>query len=407
MQGLYDSARHEPLSTTPWSEAAARRAIAGMAASAEAEFDEARGSWPMHPLDDPKTPDERYHGLYLGAAGVIWALRDLASAGAINVTGDYVPCIERGADRARQDIDDGQHGTASFLFGESGALLMQWMATRRPDVADQLYAVVKGNLHNPVNEALWGNPGTVLAAIHMSEASGEVRWMFLVQEAVKAMLADMLVDAETGTWVCEQDLYGRRIRYLGAGHGFAGNVYAALRGAHCTDALTTATFEVRALQTLTATALRGTQDGVDGINWHPYIDAARVVGRLPPAQDCHGAPGIICRLATVPRGEAWDELLRGAGELTWHAGPLSKGPSLCHGTSGSVMACLKLWRRFGDAMWLDRARRLAMHTIQQVEAARQKYGHGRHTLWTGDLGAACTLWNCIRADDRFPTLDHF
>jgi hypothetical protein len=28
-------------------------------------------------------------------------------------------------------------------------------------------------------------------------------------------------------------------------------------------------------------------------------------------------------------------------------------------------------------------------------------------LWTGDLGVACVLWNCIVEGDRFPTLDHF
>jgi Lanthionine synthetase C-like protein len=407
MQGLYDPARHEPLTSTPWSEAAARQAVLRIAAAADAEFDAARGSWPTHPLDDPKTPDERHHGLYMGAGGVFWSLRDLASQGAIPTPRDYLPWIDTGAARVRQDLAGEEHGTASYLFGESGLLLLQWMATRRSEVAEQLYAVVKGNIHNPVNEALWGNPGSVLAAIHMAEASGEVRWMFLVQEAVQALLDDMVVDAETGTWVCEQDLYGRRTRYLGAGHGFAGNVYPALRGANNIDALTAATFEVRALQTLAATALHATHEGLAGINWHPMIDAKRVLGRLPLVQDCHGAPGIICRLAGVPRSQPWDELLRASGELTWFAGPLSKGPSLCHGTAGSVMACLKLWRRFGDVTWLERARRLAMHTLEQVEAARHRHGVGRHTLWTGDLGVACVLWSCIQGDDRFPTLDHF
>jgi hypothetical protein len=122
-------------------------------------------------------------------------------------------------------------------------------------------------------------------------------------------------------------------------------------------------------------------------------------------QDCHGAPGIVCRVAGAR--SAPDDLLRAAGELTWHAGPLAKGPSLCHGTAGSAMACLKLWRRLGDPLWLERARRLAMHAAEQVEAARTHHGQGRHSLWTGDLGVACTLWSCVRGDDHFPTLDVF
>jgi Lanthionine synthetase C-like protein len=407
MQGIYDPARHEPLTATRWSEDAARAGITRIAQAAEDAFDATRGSWPMHPRDDPTTPEQRYHGLYLGAAGVIWALRDLASVGAIRMQRDYQASIESAAARTRQDLADSQHGTASFLFGESGALLLQWQATRRTEVADALFALVQGNIDNPVNEALWGNAGTVLAAIHMSEASGEVRWMSLVQRCVKALLDTMMVDPKTGCWISEQDMYGRRSRYLGAGHGFVGNVYPALRGAGCLDALTVATFEVRVLQTLAATALHGQHDGVQGVNWHPFSDSERVAGRLPMVQDCHGAAGIVCRLAAVPRSEPWDALLRAAGELTWFAGPLSKGPSLCHGTAGSAMACLKLWRRFSDAKWLDRGRRLAMHALEQVEAARTHHGQGRHTLWTGDLGVAIVLWNAIQGDDRFPTLDYF
>lgn len=407
MQRLYDPARHEPLTSTAWNEVAARQAIVRIAASAEAEFDAALGNWSLHPLDQPDPPGVRQVDLYFGSLGAIWALRDLAAQDAITLRTDFLPVIEAGPGQLRSSMADYPHGSASFLCGESGALLLQWMATRRGEVAERLFAVVKGNLHNGAREPLWGNPGTVLAAIHMSEATGEMRWMLLVQEAIDVLLSEMIVDPETGSWIWEQDLYDRRTRHLGAGHGFAGNVFAALRGASCIDEATRTAFEERALETLSLTALRAEHEGLPGLNWHPMVDAKRVAGRLPLVQDCHGSPGIVCRMATVSRSAAWDALLRGAGELTWIAGPLNKGPSLCHGTAGSVMACLKLWRRFGEASWLERARRLAMHAIEQVEAARTKFGQGRHTLWSGDLGVACMLWNCIQADDRFPTLDHF
>lgn len=407
MQGLFDPARHEALTDTPWSEDAARSAITRIAAAAEDEFDVLQGAWRTHPQDDPPLPDAPRWDLYSGAGGVIWALHNLQVQGGISVTGNYARWIDEGPTLQVERLADAPHGTASYFIGASGLLLLQWMATRRADVAEQLFAVVEGNLHNSAREALWGNPGTVLAAIHMAEASGEVRWMFLVQRAVQLLLDEMVIAPESKTWIWQQDLYGHHTHWLGAGHGLAGNVFAALRGANCLDALTTATFEVRALQTLSATALHGQHQGVNLVNWHAMIDAQRIAGRLPPVQDCHGAPGIICRLATVPRSAAWDELLRAAGELTWLAGPLAKGPSLCHGTAGSAMACLKLWRRFADPLWLQRARCLAMHALEQVERARALHGQGRHTLWTGDLGVACVLWNCIRADDRFPTLDHF
>jgi 3-oxoacid CoA-transferase subunit B len=321
---------------------------------------------------------------------------------------DFTPWIAGLPDRHRAAMGTPQHGTASYLCGDAGLLLLQWSVSRDSTTADALHAVVTGNLHNTALEALWGNPGTVLAAIHMAEATGQMRWMQLVQQAVQVLLEQMQIAPDTGTWAWRQDLYGRKRWQLGAGHGFAGNVYPALRAADMLDAATVETFQLRAWQTLDATALRGDA----GINWHPMMDAerlewARANQLRPPVQDCHGAPGIICRLATVPRDDGWDALLRGAGELTWHAGPLIKGGNLCHGTAGSALACLKLWRRFRDELWLDRARRLAMHAIEQCERHRTQYGMGRHSLWTGDPGLACVLWNCLVPDDRFPTLDHF
>ena len=410
-QPLFDPARHEPLTATPWNAELARAAIRRIAASAELEFERRgphAGSWRSHPLDEPKPPDRRAFDLYMGAGGVIWALRDLASQGAIELRTDFTPWIAGLLERNRTVLGTPQHGTASFLCGDAGLLLLQWSVSRDSATADALHAIVTGNLHNTALEALWGNPGTVLAAIHMAEATGQMRWMQLVQQAVQVLLEQMQISPDTGTWAWRQDLYGRTCWYLGGGHGFAGNVFPALRAADMLDAVTIQTFVMRAQQTLEATALHGEQ----GINWAAAADAERVqkareLGYLPLVQDCHGAPGIICRLATVPRDDGWDALLRGAGELTWHAGPVIKGSNLCHGTAGSALACLKLWRRFRDDQWLDRARRLAMHAIEQCERHRTQHGMGRHSLWTGDPGLACVLWNCLVPDDRFPTLDHF
>lgn len=416
MSELFQAARHEPLTDRPWSEAAAREAIARICTAAEAEFDDDRGSWLLHPQDDPATPGARSVNLYWGAAGVVWALRYLAEQGAVALQRDYLGWIERYPDLVREEAAQEQHGSASYLFGESAVLLLAWIATRRSDLADRLHAVVQGNLRNPVNEPLWGNAGTVLAAIRLAELSDEPRWTALVREAIDALAQAMITDPETGTWNWQQDLYGGRTRYLGAGHGLAGNAYAALRAAGHLDAGPVQAIEERALETLSATAQRATADTASGpvalVNWHALVDRERVAGWLakggrPLVQYCHGSPGMICTLAGTRRSAPWDELLRGAGELTWQAGPLSKGPSLCHGTAGNAVALLKLWCRFGEPLWLDRARRLAMHAAEQVELARARHGQGRHSLWTGDLGVAVVLWNCIAGDDRFPTLDHF
>jgi DUF1680 family protein len=112
-------------------------------------------------------------------------------------------------------------------------------------------------------------------------------------------------------------------------------------------------------------------------------------------------------LAPLPRDPHVDALLMAAGELTWRAGPTTKLPSLCHGASGSGYAFLKLHARTGDERWLERARRFAMHGIEQAERGVRQHGQRKFSLWTGDLGLAAFLCDCIRVVDRFPTLDTF
>src|SRR6202008_1603627 len=97
-------------------------------------------------------------------------------------------------------------------------------------------------------------------------------------------------------------------------------------------------------------------------------------------QWCHGAPGIVASLAGLaPSDDVLTDLLVAGGELTWQAGPLVKGASLCHGTAGNGYAFLKLFERTDDELWLDRARAFAVHAAQQVERHRMRYGCGRYT----------------------------
>lgn len=73
----------------------------------------------------------------------------------------------------------------------------------------------------------------------------------------------------------------------------------------------------------------------------------------------------------------------------------------------SAYAFLKFFERTGDQLWLDRAREFAMHAIEQWRAAKRDYGMIRYSLWTGDLGLAAFLCDCIDGTARFPTIDVF
>jgi hypothetical protein len=111
----------------------------------------------------------------------------------------------------------------------------------------------------------------------------------------------------------------------------------------------------------------------------------------------------LARMA--PDDKAFSALLSAGGELTWRAGPLAKGAGLCHGTAGNGAALLAMFERLGDERWLARARRFGVHALEQVEAARERHGFGRHSLWTGDIGVALYLQQCIDGRSGMPSLD--
>jgi hypothetical protein len=116
----------------------------------------------------------------------------------------------------------------------------------------------------------------------------------------------------------------------------------------------------------------------------------------------------VTTFADVPfASPALDALLLEGGNFIWAAGPLAKGSNLCHGTGRNGYAFLKLHRRTGDAVWLDRAHAFAMTAIAQFREAREAFGQGRYALWTGDVGLAIYLWDCLSAEPRFPTIDVF
>ncbi len=399
---LFEPARHEPLTTTPWNEAAARAAIERITNDALATFTP-EGLWPAHPLDEPDTPAQRRAMLYYGAGGVIWALGHLRRAGAIDGAFDFHATVASLVERNRALIDTWDDARGSYPMGDTGLLLLQWQFTRDASVADALFAAIEANQHHKTLEALWGSPGSLLASVHMAEATGEVRWREQLERGLAVLWEAMVFDVPLGAWLWVQDMYGTRCRYLGAGHGFAGNVFPAVRGARLLPQALADAFATRALRTLSATAMH------DGpcVNWEPIHDPTGTLRKKWLVQDCHGAPGIACRLADAPRTPEWDALLQGAAEATWQAGPLEKGVGLCHGTAGNGYALLKLWQRSGDAIWLGRARAFAMHAIEQVQRFADRSGQTRHSLWTGDIGVALFAHACIAGDARYPTLDVF
>lgn len=385
---LHSPEQHEPPSERPWNEGDARAAIAAIVDDAERAFDPAE-LWTLHPLDQDgdEDMDRSYTGVYLGAAGVIWALAELGCAR------DFA-AIAAGLDERYLTRPD--HGPAApgLWLGRAGILAVAERLAPEPARRDLLHTVLEENIENPTVEVMWGAPGSMLAAAALLDRTGEQRFGAVWRRLADSVWNGWAHDEQRGCRIWTQNLYGRIAQFVGPAHGFAGCVAALSQRPDLLGADRAAELERDAVGTVTALAT------VEGgrANWEPILGAG-LEARGPSeirTQWCHGAPGIVAALAGIaPDDQAFTRLLVAGGELTWEAGPLRKGPTLCHGTAGNGLAFLALLERTGDERWLERARRFGMHAIDQVEQARAEYGRGRHSLWTGDPGVALYLRSCI------------
>ena len=159
-----------------------------------------------------------------------------------------------------------------------------------------MYEAIARNIPNPTNEALWAAPGTMVGALHMFGWTGEERWRELYLENVEQLWRTWLPSESAHCHLWTQDLYGSIVQLLGAGHGFAGNAYALLRGAALLPAERREALYDRCVETLRATAvLEG-----DSANWPQSVGAPRPGRTHMLVQWCHGAPGIVTGLADFP-----------------------------------------------------------------------------------------------------------
>jgi hypothetical protein len=378
---LFDAAMHEPVSETRW-DAARAEEVADRIASDTAAACTQDGSWPPHPLDG--VADEPDYSFWTGAAGIRWALARLGHD------------VEEGGllagYRSLPDADE----WLGLMHGEVGVLLVSWKLEPTPAKEDRLLDLVVANAHNPSHELFHGSPGTMLAALHLYEQWGDNRWRDAWLACADALLEQFRPDPEYGCRLWIQYRRGRLIRSVGAGHGFASNVHSLLRGAALLDEGRLAEIRHAALETAATLAV---QEGTL-VNWPTAADPYWAEDFPIRVQWCHGAPGLVTSLATLPRDDEADALLDAAGELVWHAGPLRKGAGLCHGTAGNGCAFLALHQRTHDERWLDRARAFAMHALEQVERSEPC-----QSLWTGDIGVALYLRACLDGWDGMPVLD--
>ncbi len=393
---LYRREAFEPLTDDSWRADRVREAIREIVADTE---DALRGPQLMWRADDWDRwqATSPMKNLYVGAAGVLWALDELRRSGHAETRLDLAEVALGNLElyRARPDqmkIQLPEPRESSLMCGETGVLLVAWRLAPSAEIADDLLALVRSNVSNEAEEVMWGTPGTLMAARAMLDWTGDERWRDAWKESADALWSRR---GEDGMWT--QRLYRQELRGLTPPHGLVGNVQALL------PLLDPA--RRRQIERETAAILARTAVIENGLaNWPPRDrpDLPGPDGQIR-LQWCAGSPGIVIAAS----GYLEEDLLLAGAELPWHTGPpgLEKGPSICHGTAGNGYAFLKAFARTGDERWLDRARRFAVHALGQVKRLRAERGRGRYSLWTGDLGVAVYAADCLDGRGAYPFFD--
>jgi Lanthionine synthetase C-like protein len=394
---LYRPGAFEPLTDEGWNARRVRDAIRRIVADTDDALRGLRLLWQAHAWDRWQATSPMKN-LYVGAAGVVWALDRLRVRGHAETRLELAEIAVRNLElfRQRPDLQKAMRppepAESALLTGETGIAVVAWRLAPDDELADVLLARIRANIDNEADEVMWGTPGTLIAARAMLERTGEDRWRRAWDESAEALLARRQPD---GSWT--QRLYGRSFTGLGPAHGLVGNVQALrplLDGARRTS------LERDAAAILARTAF--VEDGL--ANW-PYNERPKLPspdGQIR-VQWCAGGPGVVIGAADYLE----QELLLAGAELPWRTGPpkLDKGPSICHGTAGNGYAFLKAFARTGDERWLRRARRFAVHALGQVERLRTENGRGRYSLWTGDLGVAIYAADCLDGRTDYPIFE--
>jgi hypothetical protein len=377
---LYRHEAFEPLTDARWDEARVRDGIAAIVAKTDAAFRGPKLMWRAHDWDRWSATSPMKN-LYVGAAGVVWGLDQLRQRGYAATALDLADLAVLNLQLFRDKPDyiklpaftPPEPRDSGLFVGEAGILLVA-CKLGHPEHADELRERLAANVDNEAEEVFWGVPGSLIAAAAIGDASS---WNTLAG----ALLSRR---DENGLWT--QRLYGQEYQSLTPPHGLVGIVQALGDRAPKDDAR----------RILAESAHR--EDGL--ANWppRPRPDLSGPDGEIR-LQWCAGAPGIVIGAADYLDE---DVLLAGA-ELVWRAGPhgKEKGPNICHGTAGNGYALLKTYARTGDELWLERARRFAMHALEQVERMPS-----RHSLFTGGVGVALYAADCLDGRAEYPIMDY-
>lgn len=386
-----------------WNEEAARVAIRNILTHSITKYLDL-GYWPAHPLDDEKSEKKSFDDIYMGDSGNIWGLKQLSEK--YDLSFDASSSIKKSLDKMIAGYNEESTTRSSYLFGELGTRLAKFKISEdNIDYLEIKKIINEEKVENSYNELCLGTPGMLLAALDLYQFSGNDEDAQLCHE-IKDIVVQNFVETEKYPhkhWTQTFKKHDLETKFFGFIHGFVGNVYALYKFSQVfPEGILIEQYKKELEKQL---ELRKVEKD-DLLNWSPWMDEHRKYCLL---HLCHGAPGVLLGALKIFEDKNVNDrtlelLERGAG-LIWEAGTLNKGANICHGTGGNGMALLRMYEFTGDEKWLERARKMAMKCIEQVQDHFQEYGDYRYSLWTGDIGTAYFLDACINKVSMLPFME--
>ena len=160
---LYRPEDFEPV-TEEWDEGGVRAAVARIVADVDEAY-RRQPLWPP-PADSPVASGRPEPSLHAGAPGVVWALDALARRGhaesKLDLPAVAVAALEawRASPVVFPELDDLPQRESSLLAGQAGILLVAWLLTGEPRLADDLHELVRANVDaDEIDELMWGTGG--------------------------------------------------------------------------------------------------------------------------------------------------------------------------------------------------------------------------------------------------------
>jgi hypothetical protein len=223
-----------------------------------------------------------------GAAGIAWALCELADEGFI-APGTVEPELVESLAARLDDPDDPDFGEKGVWFGPAGVLAVA--ESCQPDASrrDRLEDLAQASFASPALEPMVGHPGHMLLAAQLHARTGEERWASFWSAGAERLLAEWEYDEVLGAWLWTQQLGKHETRYLGAAHGLAGNLHVLRRGGELLSAAQRDEIERRGAETLSRLAV--VEDG--RANWPTGAGDSLETRERIRVQWCHGAAGVL------------------------------------------------------------------------------------------------------------------